>query len=88
MSDADPDADPKDIAEKLHGHLHRREYRIDRRLPSKSKGRIAARSESIGQNVLKKSKLPTDATPWSEDDKAAYTTVGDVAKRIRDAAQK
>ena len=74
----------KAIVGKVHEHLHRAEYRIDGGRPNKRQGRIAARAESVAAGVAS---FPGEERSWSERDEKKYREAGDVAGRIRRAAE-
>ena len=83
--DVEPEAvDAAAVVGKLHEHLYERELRLHADCPSKRKGRIASRAESIKGNVLA---MPSIAAPgWSAADEQCYGAAGDVAVAIQSAA--
>ena len=89
------EADAAVIVEKIREHLHEREYRIapkrpsNPERPSKRRGRITARAESIIQSVPPLlSQFPDRGCSWSAQDEKDYEKAGNVAARIREAAEK
>ena len=82
--DTDPsEAVAEEIAKKIYEHLHAREYRIHESRPQKRDGRIAARAASIRANVLRPpSEADFAASPWTDEEKRAYESAGDVAAEV------
>jgi hypothetical protein len=92
--DCDPEkADPHKIAEiveRIEKHLYSREYRVGLKSQPKRRGKIEARAESIGTNVLRTpdaSRAPNNQAEWTDEDKAAYARPGDPVRAIREAAK-
>ena len=82
--DTDPsEAVAEEIAKKIYEHLHAREYRIHESRPQKRDVRIAARAASIRANVLRPpSEADFAASPWTDEEKRAYESAGDVAAEV------
>ena len=76
-------ADAATIAERIYDHLHKHEYRIHEPRPQKRDGRIAARAASIRNNTLRPPPAVDFVSPrWTDEDKHAYESAGDVAAEI------
>ena len=78
------------IAKKIHEHLYEKEYRKGPNRPNKNKGLIAARAESIDNNVTTLlDRLPDreHPYPWSKQDEDNYKQAGDIAKQILEKAE-
>lgn len=70
-------ADTVEIAARIEEHLHQREYRLHPAAPPRRRGKIEARAESIGRNVLQ---------ARTDEDLDLYRQVGDPVLRIYHAA--
>ena len=79
-------AEAAEIAGKIEEHLYEAEYRSGGGRPDKRKGRIAARAASIAGNVVTTVSEPPKAG-WTVADLERYRTAGDVAAKIRGAAE-
>ncbi len=74
------------IAGRIEEHLYRGEYRIDGARPNRRQGRIAARAASIAGNVIAPVRELAGET-WTEADAGRYRAEGNVALKIRQAAE-
>lgn len=79
------DVNAADVVLKIHEHLHEAEYRIKGDSPNRTKGRIAARAESITTNVLRPKNT---SISWAKADCDAYAKAGNIAEEIKAAAKR
>lgn len=83
--------DAAKIAERIHEHLYVAQYQMRADQQIRKDGLLAARAKSIAENVFDEARLSgrrVNEIGWSDADLAAYGQAGDVAREIRDAAQR